>query len=118
VAGDNLRAVNRTDRLYDKVLTLPPVNFTAAEMVAMAVSLAGAEGTPLALRFWRHRTGPVEDEPAVGDLAVLDGHALAVSGTAKLTHHVALPGTGPKGDVQMTAVSDHVAYRKKSDRRT
>jgi len=104
VAGGNLRAVNRTDRLYalveelravaphprsarqlaatyevstrtierdilalqesgapiyaasgrhggyviDKLLTLPPVNFTAAEMVAMAVSLAGAEGTPFA----------------------------------------------------------------------
>jgi predicted DNA-binding transcriptional regulator YafY len=28
--------------------TLPPVNFTTAELVAMAVSLAGAEGTPFA----------------------------------------------------------------------
>jgi predicted DNA-binding transcriptional regulator YafY len=35
--------------VIDKVLTLPPVNFTAAEMVAMAVSLAWAEGTPFAL---------------------------------------------------------------------
>src|SRR5215467_9738639 len=33
----------------DKTLTLPPVNFTAAEMVAIAVSLAGAEGTPFAI---------------------------------------------------------------------
>jgi predicted DNA-binding transcriptional regulator YafY len=32
--------------VIDKALTLPPVNFTAAEMVAIAVSLAGAEGTP------------------------------------------------------------------------
>jgi predicted DNA-binding transcriptional regulator YafY len=104
VAGGNLPAVNRTDRLYalveelravaprprsarqlarryevstrtierdilalqdagvpiyaeagrhggyviDKALTLPPVNFTASEMVAIAVSLAGAEGTPFA----------------------------------------------------------------------
>src|SRR5215471_3203228 len=35
--------------VIDKVLTLPPVNFTAAEMAAMAVSLAWAEGTPFAL---------------------------------------------------------------------
>lgn len=34
--------------VIDKTLTLPPVNFTAAEMVAIAVSLAGAEGTPFA----------------------------------------------------------------------
>jgi predicted DNA-binding transcriptional regulator YafY len=35
--------------VVDKRLTLPPVNFTAAEMVAIAVSLAWAEGTPFAL---------------------------------------------------------------------
>jgi len=34
--------------VIDKVLTLPPVNFTAAEMVAIAVSSAWAEGTPFA----------------------------------------------------------------------
>lgn len=34
--------------VIDKTLTLPPVNFTAAEMVAVAVSLARAEGTPFA----------------------------------------------------------------------
>jgi predicted DNA-binding transcriptional regulator YafY len=34
--------------VIDKTLTLPPVNFTTAELVAMAVSLAGAEGTPFA----------------------------------------------------------------------
>ena len=34
--------------VIDKTFTLPPVNFTAAEMVAIAVSLAGAEGTPFA----------------------------------------------------------------------
>jgi len=34
--------------VIDKTLTLPPVNFTAAEMVAIAVSLAGAESTPFA----------------------------------------------------------------------
>jgi predicted DNA-binding transcriptional regulator YafY len=34
--------------VVDKRLTLPPVNFTAAEMVAIAVSLAWAEGTPFA----------------------------------------------------------------------
>jgi predicted DNA-binding transcriptional regulator YafY len=34
--------------VIDKTLTLPPLNFTAAEMVAMAVSLAGVEGTPFA----------------------------------------------------------------------
>jgi predicted DNA-binding transcriptional regulator YafY len=32
----------------DKALTLPPLNFTAAEMVAIAVSLAQAENTPFA----------------------------------------------------------------------
>jgi predicted DNA-binding transcriptional regulator YafY len=34
--------------VLDKALTLPPLNFTAAEMVAMAVSLARAEATPFA----------------------------------------------------------------------
>jgi len=34
--------------VIDKARTLPPLNFTAAEMVAMAVSLAGAEATPFA----------------------------------------------------------------------
>ena len=34
--------------VIDKALTLPPVNFTAAEIVAIAVSMAGAEGTPFA----------------------------------------------------------------------
>jgi predicted DNA-binding transcriptional regulator YafY len=34
--------------VIDKTLTLPPINFTAAEMVAVAVSLARAEGTPFA----------------------------------------------------------------------
>jgi len=34
--------------VIDKALTLPPLNFTAAEMVAMAVSLAGVGPTPFA----------------------------------------------------------------------
>ena len=34
--------------VIDKTLTLPPVNFTAAEMVAIAVALARAEATPFA----------------------------------------------------------------------
>jgi predicted DNA-binding transcriptional regulator YafY len=34
--------------VIDKARTLPPLNFTAAEMVAMAVSLSGAEATPFA----------------------------------------------------------------------
>jgi len=34
--------------VIDRALTLPPLNFTAAEMVAMAVSLASAEATPFA----------------------------------------------------------------------
>jgi predicted DNA-binding transcriptional regulator YafY len=34
--------------IIDKSLTLPPLNFTAAEMVAIAVSLARAESTPFA----------------------------------------------------------------------
>src|SRR5262249_20483005 len=34
--------------VVDKGLTLPPVNFTAAEMGALAVSLARAEPTPVA----------------------------------------------------------------------
>ena len=39
-------AGRRGGYVIDKARTLPPVNFTAAEMVAIAVSLAGAEGTP------------------------------------------------------------------------
>ena len=42
------QAGRRGGYVIDKGLTLPPVNFTAAEMVAMAVSLARAEGTPFA----------------------------------------------------------------------
>ncbi len=34
--------------VIDKARTLPPLNFTAAEMLAMAVSLAGAQATPFA----------------------------------------------------------------------
>jgi predicted DNA-binding transcriptional regulator YafY len=34
--------------VIDRARTLPPVNFTAAEMVAIAVALAGAESTPFA----------------------------------------------------------------------
>ncbi len=34
--------------VIDKALTLPPLNFTAAEMVAIAVTLAGAEASPFA----------------------------------------------------------------------
>jgi predicted DNA-binding transcriptional regulator YafY len=34
--------------VIDKTQTLPPLNFTAAEMVALAVSLAEAEATPFA----------------------------------------------------------------------
>lgn len=34
--------------VIEKAFTLPPVNFTAAEMVAIAVSLAQGEGTPFA----------------------------------------------------------------------
>ena len=34
--------------VFDKTLTLPPLNFTAAEMVAIAVSLAREENTPFA----------------------------------------------------------------------
>jgi predicted DNA-binding transcriptional regulator YafY len=34
--------------VIDKTMTLPPLNFTAAEMVAIAVSVAGVEGTPFA----------------------------------------------------------------------
>jgi predicted DNA-binding transcriptional regulator YafY len=35
--------------VVDKALTLPPVNFTAPEMVAIAVSLVGAEATPFSM---------------------------------------------------------------------
>jgi predicted DNA-binding transcriptional regulator YafY len=41
-------AGRRGGYVIDKTLTLPPVNFTAAEMVAIAVSLSGAEKTPFA----------------------------------------------------------------------
>jgi len=41
-------AGRRGGYVIDRARTLPPVNFAAAEMVAIAVSLAGAEGTPFA----------------------------------------------------------------------
>ena len=41
-------AGRRGGYVIDKTLTLPPLNFTAAEMVAIAVSLARDENTPFA----------------------------------------------------------------------
>ena len=41
-------AGRRGGYVIDKALTLPPLNFTAAEMVAIAVSLAREENTPFA----------------------------------------------------------------------
>jgi len=38
----------RGGHVIDKARTLPPLNFTAAEMLTMAVALAGAEATPFA----------------------------------------------------------------------
>ena len=44
--------------VIDKARTLPPLNFTAAEMVAVAVSLAGAQATPFAPQEFGRRNFP------------------------------------------------------------
>jgi predicted DNA-binding transcriptional regulator YafY len=50
-AGNHVPVQAATGRrggyVIDKARTLPPLNFTAAEMLAMPVSLAGTEATPV-----------------------------------------------------------------------
>ena len=72
--------------VLDKALTLPPLNFTAAEMVAIAVSLARAETTPFASAMRSALRKVVAAVPA-GRMAE----------AAQLTDRVWLIGTGGHG---------------------
>jgi predicted DNA-binding transcriptional regulator YafY len=72
--------------VLDKALTLPPLNFTAAEMVAIAVSLARAETTPFASAMRSALRQVVAAAPAA-----------RMAEAAQLTDRVWLIGTGGHG---------------------
>jgi predicted DNA-binding transcriptional regulator YafY len=78
------QAGRRGGYVIDKARTLPPVNFTAAEMVAVAVSLAGAEGTPF---FFAARSA-LRKVLAAAPAAHLEE-------AAQLMDRIRLIGTGP-----------------------
>ena len=72
--------------VLDKALTLPPLNFTAAEMVAIAVSLATAETTPFAAAMRSALRKVVAAAPAA-----------RMAEAAQLTDRVWLTGTAGPG---------------------
>jgi predicted DNA-binding transcriptional regulator YafY len=72
--------------VLDKALTLPPLNFTAAEMVAIAVSLARAETTPFAAAMRSALRKVVAAAPAA-----------RMAEAAQLTDRVWLVGTAGPG---------------------
>ena len=72
--------------VLDKALTLPPLNFTAAEMVAIAVSLARAETTPFAAAMRSALRKVVAAVPAA-----------RMAEAAQLTDRVWLVGTAGPG---------------------
>jgi predicted DNA-binding transcriptional regulator YafY len=92
--------------VLDKALTLPPLNFTAAEMVAIAVSLARAETTPFAAAMRSALRKVVAAAPAARmaeaaqlmDRVRLIGTAGGGQGTPQLRGAAAAPGAvgGPR----------------------
>jgi len=79
--------------VIDKALTLPPLNFTAAEMVAIAVSLAGAESTPFAAAMRSALRKVLAVAPAA-----------QTAEAARLMDRVRLIGSGPGADGQQSLV--------------
>ena len=73
--------------VIDKALTLPPLNFTAAEMVAMAVSLARVEPAPFASALRSALRKVLAAAPAA-----------QAAEAAQLMDRVRLIGTGDPGD--------------------
>ena len=73
------QAGRRGGYVIDKARTLPPVNFTAAEMVAIAVSLAGAAASTLRSALRAAKKNGVPSAPA-SDTAIA-----TISAAVKLT---------------------------------
>ena len=99
--------------VIDKALTLPPLNFTAAEMVAMAVSLARVEPTPFASALRSALRKVLAAAPAA-----------QAAEAAQLMDRVRLIGTGnpgsggPPSPVQEAITARHVLlldYRDRHD---
>jgi predicted DNA-binding transcriptional regulator YafY len=120
--------------VLDKTLTLPPLNFTAAEMVAVAVSLARAEATPFAsaMRSAMRKVlaaapaarmaeaaqlmdrvrlietaGPGQSQPRPPGAA----GRTAVGGTVAAAEAAAVPGSGRTGTAVPLAIQEAMTAR-------
>jgi predicted DNA-binding transcriptional regulator YafY len=116
--------------VLDKTLTLPPLNFTAAEMVAIAVSSARAEATPFAAALRSALRKVLAAAPAARiaeatqlmDRVRLIGAAgpgqskpqssgAVRSKAAGATRAVAMPGRGRAGTAVPLAVQEAITAR-------
>jgi predicted DNA-binding transcriptional regulator YafY len=116
--------------VLDKTLTLPPLNFTAAEMVAIAVSLARAEATPFAsaLRSALRKVLAAAPAPRIAEAAQLMDRVRLIgaagpgqgkpqsSGAVRWkvaggTHAVAMPGRGRAGTAVPLAIQEAITAR-------
>ncbi|MDR2987075.1 MAG: YafY family transcriptional regulator [Nocardiopsaceae bacterium] len=108
--------------VIDKALSLPPVNFTAAEMVAVAVSLAGAGTTPFSMAASSALRKVLAAAPA-GQMAeaeqVMDRIRLIESAEASSSPPgSAAPETGVPVAIQEAIIDRHVlvlTYRDRND---
>ena len=114
--------------VLDKTLTLPPLNFTAAEMVAIAVSLARAEATPFASAMRSALRKVLAAAPAarIAEAAQLMDRVRLIgpagpgqpqsSGAVRWkaaagTHAVAMPGSGRAGTAVPLAIQEAITAR-------
>jgi predicted DNA-binding transcriptional regulator YafY len=86
--------------VIDKALTLPPLNFTAAEMVAMAVSLAGVGPTPFVSALRSALRKVLAAAPAA-----------QAAEAAQLMDRVRLIGPNGQGSGGPQAIQDAIAAR-------
>jgi predicted DNA-binding transcriptional regulator YafY len=86
--------------VIDKALTLPPLNFTAAEMVAMAVSLVGVGPTPFASALRSALRKVLAAAPAA-----------QAAEAAQLMDRVRLIGTSGQGSGGPQAIQDAITAR-------
>ena len=93
-------AGRRGGYVIDKALTLPPLNFTAAEMVAMAVSLAGVGPTPFASALRSALRKVLAAAPAA-----------QTAEAAQLMDRVRLIGTNGQGSAGPRAIQEAVIAR-------
>jgi predicted DNA-binding transcriptional regulator YafY len=82
--------------VIDKARTLPPLNFTAAEMVALAVSLAGAQATPFAAALRSALRKVLAAAPAAqAAQAAQLADRVRLIGTARASRGGPAPGAAP-----------------------